>query len=458
MKLPFGWTLSRGAAPEQKALQSVESGRAWLPLTFVNESFAGAWQMNQTLAVEDSFSYWAVLRCINIIASDIAKMELCLKQETEDGVFEDVTSPAFSPVLRKPNHYQNRVQFIQSWMESKLTRGNTYVLKQRDNRDVVTALYVLDPWRVKPLVSDSDGAVFYELQQDHLSQLETQIAVPASEIIHDRWNTIYHPLIGLSPIYAAGITAQMGKKIQANTEQFFTNASMPSGMLVAPERISNEQAQKLKHEWEEGYAGLKIGKIAVMGGGLEFKPIRMTSTDAQMIETLKWTDSTIAGAFGIPAYMINAGTVPAGYSNVEALTILYYASALQIHVESIEACLNEGLGLYEAGYSTEFELDDLLRMDTSSLVSTLQNAVKGILTADEARAKLGYGRKPGGNKVLTQQQNVSIEAAAEQSIKPPQPAPQPQADNENEAQDSIDGEQAARALLAITKGLQHVTH
>jgi phage portal protein BeeE len=31
--------------------------------------------------------------------------------------------------------------------------------------------------------------------------------VPASEIIHDTYITPFHPLIGLSPIYACGLSA-----------------------------------------------------------------------------------------------------------------------------------------------------------------------------------------------------------------------------------------------------------
>ena len=47
-----------------------------------------------------------------------------------------------------PNRYQVPLQFVQQWMVCKLVHGNTYVLKQRDQRGVVNALYVLDPLRV----------------------------------------------------------------------------------------------------------------------------------------------------------------------------------------------------------------------------------------------------------------------------------------------------------------------
>ena len=77
-------------------------------------------------------------------AADVAKMRLKLMQP-EDEVWKETTVPAFSPVLNKPNRFQTRIQFYESWIISKLRAGNAYVLKERDQRNVVVALYVLDP-------------------------------------------------------------------------------------------------------------------------------------------------------------------------------------------------------------------------------------------------------------------------------------------------------------------------
>src|SRR5690606_19494999 len=107
----------------------------------------------------------------------------------------------------------NRIQFIESWVLSKLQRGNTYVLKQRNEKGHVVALFVLDPMLVTPLVAD-DGSVFYRLNTDKLAGLPAQITVPAREIIHDRFNTFFQPLIGLSPIFAGGLAAMHGLAIQ----------------------------------------------------------------------------------------------------------------------------------------------------------------------------------------------------------------------------------------------------
>ena len=71
-------------------------------------------------------------------------------------------------MLRQPNRYQTIVKFVEQWITSKLTAGNAYVLKQRDERGVVSALYVLDPARVTPLIAP-DGAVYYGLKRDDLT-------------------------------------------------------------------------------------------------------------------------------------------------------------------------------------------------------------------------------------------------------------------------------------------------
>ena len=80
--------------------------------------------------------------------------------------------------------------------------------------------------------------MFYQLGSDNLSNTAEQVTVPASEIIHDRINAIYHPLCGLSPIYAAGLAAMQGLRMQSHSERFFANGAAPGGMLTAPGKMS----------------------------------------------------------------------------------------------------------------------------------------------------------------------------------------------------------------------------
>ncbi|MES2036003.1 MAG: phage portal protein [Pseudomonadota bacterium] len=410
-------TISRPAPTSDKKSVgvSVLSGMGgWFSV--VREGFTGAWQRGEELRVETALSHPALFRCISLISSDIGKMCLDLVEEVEDGVWEPTTSPAFSPVLTKPNHYQNRIQFFTQWVISKFVHGNTYVLKERDNRGVVVAHYVLDPLRVRPLVTP-DGGVYYQLGRDNLSFVEdAQAYVPASEIIHDRWNCYFHPLVGLSPIYACGLAAMEGQEIQRNATRFFRNGSQPGGILTAPDHIDDDTAKRIKDYWDEKFTGENVGKVAVLGDGLKYESMSVNANDAQMIESLKWTSETICSVLGVPAYMAGVGPAPLN-NNVEALAQQYYSQCLQIHIESIELCLDEGLKL-PAPYGLRFDLDDLLRMDTATQITTLKEAVTGgLMKPDEARAKLSKRKVTGGDAVYLQQQNFSLAALAKRDAK-----------------------------------------
>lgn len=183
-------------------LLPLESRGSWWPV--IRESFTGSWQSNVEVTLTDVLTHPTVYACITLISSDVAKMRLRLVESSGDDIWTETENPAYSPVLRKPNHYQTQFKFIEHWVLSKLIHGNTYVLKERDNRNVVVALYILDPARVTPLVAP-DGAVYYDLKRDDLStQPQDQVTVPASEIIHDVMTPLYHPLVGKSPLIASG--------------------------------------------------------------------------------------------------------------------------------------------------------------------------------------------------------------------------------------------------------------
>jgi HK97 family phage portal protein len=308
------------------------------------------------------------------------------------------------------------------------------------------------------------GDVYYELAADNLSGLLGKITVPATEIIHDRWNTFWHPLVGVSPIYAAGLSATQGRKIQNNSATFFENMSRPGGMLTAPGDIPDETAARLKGEFESNFSGRNLGRLFVGGSGLSFNGTAIPADQAQLIEQLNWTVADIARAFHVPLFKVGAETGRnAGTMSVEAQQQLYMNDCLQILIEGIEACLCDGLAL-PSGYEVELDEDGLLRMDKAAQADALVKYVGGgVMTPNEARAKLDLPPLTGGNTVYLQQQQYSIEALDERDqnkpfAKPVAAAPAVPAIPADPAQDPA--KQAAvetsALMAALTKGLEHV--
>jgi HK97 family phage portal protein len=461
----FGLTISRSKAA---APVPVRTGGF---LGIVRESFAGAWQRNVVVDSREALlAFSAVYACVNRIASDIAKLRIRLVELTGDGIWVEVSDRAspFWPVLRRPNHYQNRIQFVVSWLVSKLLRGNAYIFKVRDGRGVVVRLYVLDPARVTPLVTP-EGDVYYQVAIDQLSRLGSAVTVPASEVIHDRAMTPFHPLIGVSPVYAYGASATQGNRIQANSARFFENMSRPSGMLTAPGTIDAITAARLKEEWQNNYGGGNLGKTFVGGDGLKYEAMTIPASDAQLIEQLKWTVEDVARAHSMPLYKIGAGQMPTN-NNVEALQQQYYDDCLQIHIESIELLLDEAMGIGEANNSTlgtEFDLVGLMRMDTAAQYDAIGKAIQGRwMSPNEGRLKANLPPVTGGESPLAQHQDYSLAALAKRDAmaNPFDPAgtaappPAPPAAELAPATDTASGEAKVFALFDKMKKEFDVEH
>lgn len=389
-------------------LAMVDNRGSWWSV--IKESFAGAWQKNVEVRHDTVLAHYAVFACISLIASDISKLCMDVVTLDKNGIWNKTPSPKYSDVITKPNGYQNRIQFFENWLISKLTRGNTYVLKQRDGQNNVIGLYVLDPLRVIPLIA-LDGQVFYQLMQDNLTDLPTEIIVPAREIIHDRFNCLFHPLVGLSPVFAAGLAAVQGVEIQHNSARFFKNNSNPGGILTAPGAISPESAALLKTQWEENYGGKNTGRVAVLADGLKFERMSDNSVDSQLVDQLRLTAEVVCSTFHVPMYKIGNYEMPRTLS-IEALNIEYWTQCLQILISSIELCLDEGLGM-QSNMTVQFDVDDLLRMDSMQQATVMkEQAAAGFLSPNEGRVKICLPPVTGGESPYLQQQNFSLAALA----------------------------------------------
>jgi len=441
----FGWN---PFAKREKAVSPVSAQRSgWFSIF---ESFPGAWQRNVEVSYNSVMAFHAVFACQSLIASDISKLPIMLVQKDAHGVWNEISNPAYSPVLRRPNHFQTWKQFVESWVISKLQTGNTYILKERDLRGVVVAMYVLDPKLVTVLVAD-DGSVFYELQQDNLSSVPGgSVRVPAREIIHDRFNPIWHPLVGVSPLFAAGLAATAGLSIQEDAALFFQNGARPGGIISAPGAIGDETAQRVKDYWMTNYTGANAGKVAVLGDGMKYEAIRQKASDAQLIEQLKWTAEVVCSVYHVPPYMVGIGQRPA-YDNVQSAKLDYFQQCLQTLIKDIVDLLDDGLGLDGVTIGVEIDIEDLMRMDMQSQMEVLEKS-KGKLTVNEMRRKLNRGPVTGGDTVYLQEQDHSLEWLAKRDALPieqPEPVAPPAADNDNEAELEAG---ARTALIAILKG------
>jgi len=119
----FGFTIAR--TKSLPALTSVADGRGgWWPI--IREGVAGAWQRKVEIKLENVLAFSALYACVTLIASDIGKLRIKLVEVDAGGIWSELDEATFSPALRKPNRYQNRIKFLEQWITSKVIHGNTY--------------------------------------------------------------------------------------------------------------------------------------------------------------------------------------------------------------------------------------------------------------------------------------------------------------------------------------------
>lgn len=410
------------------------------------EPFAGAWQRNITNANPrdpNLLAYSGVYACVTIIMQDMAKMALRSMRLAADGITEEVNKASpYHRLLRKPNTYQTSIQFMMLYMACRLLRGNVYVYQEFDMRGVPKAWHLLHPDRTIALVDPETKDVFYEFTPHQTDMFKVigfekggKWCIPARFIIHDRINCLWHPLIGTSPLFAAAVTAMTGGRILMNTERLFANMARPSGALTSDGEIRDGTAERLKREFEANYSEGNIGKTAVLGDGLKWTPMVMTSTDAQLIEQLKWTIEDVARCFRVPMYLL-ADVTRMTYKNSEQAAQGYFSGCLQYHVEDIELLFTNAFNMDESLEYVAFDIRSMFRMDMQERFNAYKAGIAAaVLAPNEARRWEGLGPVAGGEEPRMQMQYVPLSTPVVDPTAPapaaPAPAPKPTDDGED---------------------------
>ena len=411
----------------------------------------------------DLTKFSAVYACVNILSTDLAKLPIRVFRDLDNGGTERVKTHPLSRLFRKPNHYQTRMDFITQLMVSVLMRGDAFVYFEYDSRGQPSAMYVLNPDNVTPIVDSKTGEVFYSVGSEPLitdisrvglaEQLDKRWSLPSRYVMHHRLMTFKNPLEGVSPLHAAAMSASTGLSIQSQQDDFFKNQARPSGVLKTSEILDEAVIARLRTQWENLFSasGSKFGGTAVLEQGVSWEQLTMTAVDAQLIETLKFTVQDVASSFRVPNFLLG-DLSSATYKNAETLFRVYLQTSLSYYIEALENRFNTHFDLEKDDLRVEFDVRQFLRTDFDTRMSGLKNAVQGgVYTPNEARRTEGLPDVEGGDNAFMQQQMAPVAALAEFTIPDPAPAvvppalPPPDEDDEEEIK-SIDPEYIRSAV------------
>lgn len=171
-------------------------------------------------------------------------------------------------------------------------------------------------------------------------------------------------------------------------------------MLQSAGAVSQATADRLRSVWSSTFeTAANAHKIAVLDGGLEFKPIASANDEAQLTELMLAINTAIAGVFRVPTFKIGDLT-KATYSNMEAGELAYVTSTLDPYFQAWEEAIRRDLltSRQYPQYVATFDRAALIRSDVQSQHQSLATGIQaGFYSQNDARRALGLNPIPDGD-------------------------------------------------------------
>lgn len=283
-------------------------------------------------------------------------------------------------------------------------KGYCIILAPRDNEGRVAGLYPLPAAKVSAVREKDSGELFY---------LYAGLAIPSEFIVCVK-SFFEGSVLGSSVVEWQRDTLGTSKATEDFAAESFGKGTFPSGLVLAEEEASEEDLKSLKDRFSKEFSGsANAGSVIISNAVKDFKQLKISNLDAQMIESRKFMRSVIAGLFRVPAHLIN-DLEKATFSNVEHLDLSFVKHTLRPIAKNFEERFNFTLLTKEERkrYYFEFNFNDLLRGDLLSRVQALSQGINnGLYTPNEGRAADNRPPKPGGDRLYINSSIRPIEEA-----------------------------------------------
>ena len=291
--------------PETVRTNLTEIAQAFLTGRSSPESDWGPDQMNAT-----------VYTCETIIATAAAWVPFKLWKVDKNRKYVEIEDHPLLSLFRNPwpNMYSDFAQMIETIFYNLESTGNAWILEDAPTSlGLPRALMVFGSQHVKPLTDDAGKLVGWELK---VSANTKPLRVPLAQMHHIKYT---HPfsqdqILGFGPLQAARISLRGERARTAWEATFYKNGARPSFALTyKPPETRSEDIFLTEKQLEQIRAGIEsewggesnAGKVAIIHGGMDLKPLAISQKDMDFIETKKWSRQEIASVFRIPVPLLN---------------------------------------------------------------------------------------------------------------------------------------------------------
>lgn len=350
-------------------------------------------------------TYFTVLR---ILSETVGKLPIHIK----DSEHNIVKNEAEKLLTIKPNNCMTPVMLMSYLEYSRIHYGNGYAyVKWSDVTGKIEAIYALDPRQVRIWVDDTVDDLIPAYYYSYTTVGGQTFFIANEDIIHVKnWHIDDHTrMVGLPVRTTLCEYMDAAKSGQKTQNSLYQNGMISSGVLNYAGDLSDEKQQALLERLRQ--LGTK-NKIIPLPKEWELKPINLSLSDSQYLETRKFTANQIAAAFGVNPTQLNDYS-KGSYSNAVAQQVSFLQDALLYISRQYEDEFTLKLLTKDeinAGYRVDMDTEAILRSTPDTLADTLVKLVSGsVMTINEARNMAGLPPYENGDKLMTMPGASSIE-------------------------------------------------
>ena len=332
---------------------------------------------------EKAMSVPAINRGVHLMSDMVAMLPLVLYRRLEQGKERAISHRQYRFLHDKPNSYQTAYQFRYMMQRHLLLRGNAYAFKNRAN-GYLRELVPIHPNRVN-------------IEQDDALRVTYIVTMPSGlqkEFGPDKiWHLRAHTedgIIGLGIVDEAPNAIAMCVAAEQHGAMLFGNGAKPSGILSFPDKLSQEQAQRIKESWQDAYGGENKYSTAVLDSNASWSQTAMDNEKAQYLEVRSFQVAEAARLLGIPPILLFHSDTTSTFASAKELVLAFLKLSLGPWLEYWEADYNANILNQEQDgrYFVEFVREGLEKMDLQSRTDAYSKLITNmVMSPNEVRER-----------------------------------------------------------------------
>lgn len=347
---------------------------SWFSRIFAVKPTVVVWQNGATAATVNPSTLPAVVRAVQLLASDIARLPV--RVERADGSVID-GHPVAQLLSREASRWQSGFDFRRFVTGCALTSGNGLALIRRSSDGTVAELQPIP-----------DGAASAQFTDEGVEYRIKDVKLTADQVVHiGAYPDLDFPAWFVSPLDATAPAMQLAADQDAAHSALVKTGSTGKISLSHPGAMSDQAVQAIRDAWQTMHAQADgASRPLILREGMKAERISQ-ETSTSNLESRRFSVQEIARAFMVPPEML----------------FQQGGGALASQSETARAYVDGGLSLWTSVWSAEIERKLLapgehLRFDTDVLLrGNLRDAgmafsklvLAGVMAPNDARRRLG---------------------------------------------------------------------